>query len=149
MSIDHPQFDEDVLARGTAAILKTRDGLLRLAVPSPQLGHCVFVNDVSPEEMAAALRKHKEIVATYPRRGEGIEAFVDGSDTGYTDLEAENNSVAERILQNGASVKMNGVANGHADGNGHVNGNGHVAAEKNSASVHVERIGKTTGVYAN
>lgn len=90
LSMDHPQFDEDVLERGTKAILKTRDGLLRAAVPSP-LGSCVFLNDVSQQEMGEALRKHKEIMQTYPRRGAGLGAFVDASDTGYT----MNGEVAE------------------------------------------------------
>lgn len=81
--MDHHQFDEDLLEKATEAILKTRDGKLRAAVPSP-LGSCVFLNDVTMEEMHAALRKHKEIMKTYPRNGEGIEAFVDSSDTGYT-----------------------------------------------------------------
>ncbi|KAF1355350.1 hypothetical protein BDV97DRAFT_345359 [Delphinella strobiligena] len=83
LSMDHPQFDEEVLDQGTKAILKTRDGKLRAAVPSP-LGQCVFLNDVSHEEMAEALRKHKEIMKSYPRQGAGIEACVDASDTGYT-----------------------------------------------------------------
>lgn len=83
LSMDHYQFDEDVLDQATKAILKTRDGLLRAAVPSP-LGSCVFLNDVSMDDMYAALRKHKEIMKNYPRNGEGIEAFVDASDTGYT-----------------------------------------------------------------
>ncbi len=98
LSMDHHQFNEDILDQGTKAILKTRDGLLRAAVPSP-LGSCVFLNDVTMDEMFAALRKHKEIMKSYPRNGEGLEAFVDASDTGYT---------------------MNGVAaeytNGHANG---------------------------------
>ena len=44
LSMDHHQFDEDILEKGTQAILKTRDGLLRAAVPNP-LGSCVFLND--------------------------------------------------------------------------------------------------------
>lgn len=94
LSMDHHQFDEDVLGRGTAAILKTRDGLLRAAVPSP-LGSCVFLNDVSQDEMFNALKKHKELMKGYPRNGEGLEAFVDASDTGYT----MNGEVA--VLTNG------------------------------------------------
>ena len=98
LSMDHVDFNEEVLAKATQAILRTRDGLLRAAVPSP-LGSCVFLNDVSEDEMFTALRKHKEIMKSYPRNGEGLEAFVDASDTGYT---------------------MNGVAaeytNGHANG---------------------------------
>lgn len=108
LSIDHPRFDEDVLERGTAAILKTRDGKLRLAVPSP-LGSCTFLNDVSRDEMSIALRKHKDLMETYPRRGEGIEAYVDSSDTGYTNLEQENRSVEQNVSQNGYSVKKNGA----------------------------------------
>lgn len=83
LSMDHHQFDEDLLEKATAAILKTRDGKLRAAVPSP-LGQCVFLNDVSHEDMVVALRKHKELMKSYPRNGEGIEAYVDASDTGYT-----------------------------------------------------------------
>lgn len=98
LTMDHPQFDEDVLERGTKAILKTRDGLLRAAVPSP-LGDCIFLNDVPLHELFAALRLHKEIVKEYPRQGEGIEAYVDASDTGYT----LNGEVAE-------------LTNGHVDG---------------------------------
>ncbi|KAF3769460.1 Dehydroquinate synthase-like protein [Cryphonectria parasitica EP155] len=125
LSIDHPQFDEDVLERGTAAILKTRDGKLRLAVPNP-LGSCTFLNDVSKEELALALRKHKEIVKNYPRQGEGLEAYVDDSDTGYTDLESENQSVLNTVMENGDSAKKNAAAffsNGAVNGmSGHSNG---------------------------
>jgi 3-dehydroquinate synthase len=115
LSMDHHQFDEDLLDKGTKAILRTRDGLLRAAVPSP-IGQCVFLNDVSMDEMFEALRVHKELMKNYPRNGEGLEAFVDASDTGYT--------------LNGKPVELNGTAkptnvpvNGHANGmNGHTNG---------------------------
>ncbi|KAL0944416.1 3-dehydroquinate synthase [Colletotrichum truncatum] len=83
LSMDHPQFDEAILDKGTAAILKTRDGKLRAAIPSP-LGQCEFLNDVSYEDMCAALKVHKDLMKEYPRQGAGIEAFVDASDTGYT-----------------------------------------------------------------
>lgn len=89
LSIDHPQFDDDVLEKGTAAILKTRDGLLRLAVPNP-LGKCTFLNDVSAQELRDALRRHKELAQAYPRQGAGLEAYVDSSDTGEVENEAEN-----------------------------------------------------------
>lgn len=83
--MDHHQFDEEILAAATAAILKTRDGKLRAAVPNP-LGSCTFLNDVTAEEMNTALRHHKELMKEYPRNGEGIEAYVDASDTGYTGM---------------------------------------------------------------
>ena len=87
LSIDHTQFDDEVLDKGTAAILKTRDGLLRLAVPNP-LGKCTFLNDVSAQELRDALRRHKELARAYPREGAGLEAYVDSSDTGYADNES-------------------------------------------------------------
>lgn len=107
LSMDHPDFTEELLDRATKAILRTRDGKLRAAVPSP-LGECVFLNDVSTEEMAAALRKHKEVVSSFPRKGAGLEAFVDASDTGYT----VNNKPVEQNGSNGVNGKANGT-NGH------------------------------------
>ena len=110
LSMDHELFDEEMLDKATKAILKTRDGLLRAAVPNP-IGTCVFLNDVSAEEMNAALRKHKELMKDYPRNGEGIDAFVDASDTGYT----LNDVPVEEALKNPkiANGMSNGKANGH------------------------------------
>lgn len=125
LSMDHPQFDEDILDKATAAILKTRDGKLRAAVPSP-LGSCVFLNDVSADELNAALRKHKQLMREYPRNGEGIEAFVDASDTGYTENNQSEVKAVEKAAAKAGSLNgnchVNGgiVTNGHA--NGHVNG---------------------------
>ncbi|KAL8948430.1 MAG: hypothetical protein Q9222_005382 [Ikaeria aurantiellina] len=136
LSMDHPQFDEEILEKGTAAIKKTRDGLLRAAVPSP-IGSCKFLNDVNAEEMNAALRRHKQIMKGYPRKGEGLEAYVDASDTGYTDNNQKEVEAIEVAAGKAGSLNgsMNGngavhggnVLNGHVDGvNGHVNGvNGH------------------------
>lgn len=129
LSMDHHQFDEKILDKGTKAILKTRDGLLRAAVPNP-IGSCVFLNDVSEEELNNALRKHKEIMKQYPRNGEGIEAFVDSSDTGYTlndvspeakakGVSAELKSVVindDSSSSNGVNGLSNGSAKAHAAG---------------------------------
>lgn len=143
LSMDHPQFDEDILIRGTAAILKTRDGKLRLAVPSP-LGGCAFLNDVSQEEMLGALRAHKDLMKEYPRGGEGLEAYVDSSDTGYTDLEQENKSVLERIVENANVVKKNGsappVVAVMTPSDGH---NGLTDGVKKISNVHVDAIAQT------
>jgi len=100
LSMDHKQFDEDILDKGTKAILKTRDGKLRAAVPHP-IGSCVFLNDVSEQELFDALRKHKQIMKEYPREGAGLEAFVDASDTGYT-----MNAAPVESKSNGASSKL-------------------------------------------
>lgn len=112
LSMDHHQFDEDILANATAAILKTRDGLLRAAVPNP-IGQCTFLNDVSAEEMNKALRRHKELMREYPRNGEGLDAYVDASDTGYT----ENAKMEEEKVVEEAAKKAGGLngSNGHVD----------------------------------
>lgn len=123
LSMDHHQFDEDILEKATKAILRTRDGKLRAAVPSP-LGNCIFLNDVAMSEMYDALRKHKEIMKGYPRNGEGLEAFVDSSDTGYTmnDSPVETNGASKAT--NG--LKKVGVVNDDTklDTNGHIDSNG-------------------------
>jgi 3-dehydroquinate synthase len=116
--MDHHLFNEEILAKATTAILKTRDGLLRAAVPNP-IGQCTFLNDVSAGEMNAALKRHKGLMREYPRNGEGLDAYVDASDTGYTEnAKAEE----ERIVEAAAKKvgKLNGV-NRHV--NGHTNGN--------------------------
>ena len=117
LSMDHHQFDEEILDKGTKAILRTRDGKLRAAVPAP-LGKCVFLNDVTTEELFKALHRHKEIMKNYPRRGEGIDAFVDASDTGYT--------------MNQKPVETNGyhAANGHPATNGFHSTNGNTVNGK-------------------
>lgn len=127
LSMDHHQFDEELLDKATQAILKTRDGLLRAAVPNP-IGNCVFLNDVKHEEMVAALRKHKELMKSYPRNGEGIEAFVDAGDTGYTmnkkavELNGKHasngtNGKADVLTDDAVKDQKNGtIANGLGDG---------------------------------
>jgi hypothetical protein len=80
--MDHPQFDPTILEKATSAILRTRDGKLRAAVPVSPMGDCVFLNDVTHEEMCKALEVHKGIMAQFARAGAGIDAYVDASDTG-------------------------------------------------------------------
>ena len=105
--MDHELFTEEVLDKATKAILKTRDGLLRAAVPSP-IGKCVFLNDVEQEEMNAALRRHKEIMKEFPRNGDGLDAYVDA-----VDVEAK--TVVQKGV-NGVKGAMNGVLNGITNG---------------------------------
>lgn len=123
--MDHHQFNEEILDRATKAILRTRDGKLRAAVPSP-LGSCVFLNDVEMSDMYEALRAHKEIMKSYPRNGEGLEAFVDSSDTGYT---LNGRPVEENGVSNG--LKKLNVLNNDAT-NGHVHTNGAAPAKKHA-----------------
>ncbi|KAL8869849.1 MAG: hypothetical protein Q9174_003961 [Haloplaca sp. 1 TL-2023] len=152
LSMDHPQFDEDILDKGTQAILKTRDGKLRAAVPNP-LGSCVFLNDVSAEELNAALRRHKEIMKQYPRNGEGLEAFVDASDTGYTENNEEEvedlEAAAAKAGDLNGSMNGNGVVHGGHLINGHTNGvNGHANGVNGHANGVAEKLanGSTKGL---
>ncbi|KAF4636173.1 hypothetical protein G7Y89_g1924 [Cudoniella acicularis] len=110
--MDYHQFGEALLEKATAALLRTRDGPLRSAVPSP-LESCTFLNDVSAEEMNSALRRHKELMKDYPRNGEGLEAYVDASDTGYT----ENPKMEEgRVVENAAKkAGLQNYASGHIE----------------------------------
>ena len=54
---------------------KTRDGLLRAAMPGP-IGTCHFVNDLTIEDLVEGLHAHKALCASYPRHGEGVDAFT-------------------------------------------------------------------------
>ncbi|KAI4735064.1 2-epi-5-epi-valiolone synthase-like protein [Aureobasidium sp. EXF-12298] len=129
LSMDDDHFTEDILDQATKAILKTRDGKLRAAVPSP-LGSCVFLNDVEASEMNAALKKHKELMKSYPREGKGLEAFVDSSDTGFTrNGQVENNatnsaskSVINDDVQGGPQPASKKTAEKMASGPEGVNG---------------------------
>lgn len=121
LSMDHEQFNEEILDKGTAAILKTRDGLLRAAVPNP-IGTCTFLNDVEASELNEALRRHKGLMKEYPRNGEGIEAYVDASDTGYTEntiVEAQAIEIAAEeagVFNGGTTIHGGKVPNGHTNG---------------------------------
>ncbi len=121
LSMDHHLFNEEILEKGTAAILKTRDGLLRAAVPNP-IGTCTFLNDVEAAELNAALRRHKELMQEYPRNGEGLEAYVDASDTGYEETtKSEQQAIgtgAEKAGNLNGSVTIHGgkIPNDHTNG---------------------------------
>lgn len=75
LALDHPLLDIDLLWYATESITQTRDGLQRAAMPKP-IGECCFVNDLTIEELEAALSEHKRLCATYPRAGAGIDGYV-------------------------------------------------------------------------
>ncbi len=75
LALDHPLLDIDHLWYSTQSITQTRDGLQRAAMPKP-IGECFFVNDLTREELEAALAEHKDICVAYPRAGAGIDAYV-------------------------------------------------------------------------
>lgn len=75
LALDHPLLDGDLLWHATQSITSTRDGLQRAAMPKP-IGECFFVNDMTREELDAALDDHKRLCASYPNAGAGIDAYV-------------------------------------------------------------------------
>jgi len=83
LALDHPMLDSDLLWQANQSITATRDGLLRAAVPRP-IGVCHFINDLTREELDAALHQHKRLCADYPRGGAGVDAYVGGAGSGQT-----------------------------------------------------------------
>jgi 3-dehydroquinate synthetase len=75
LALDTNYLTTELLEQATASILKTRDGLLRAAIPNP-IGRCRFLNDVTIEELTGALELHKKICLDRPRGGDGIDVFT-------------------------------------------------------------------------
>jgi 3-dehydroquinate synthetase len=75
LSLDSPYLTPELLEQATASILKTRDGLLRAAIPDP-IGRCRFLNDVTVAELADTLTLHKKICLEYARGGDGVDVFT-------------------------------------------------------------------------
>lgn len=75
LALDSEHLTSELLERATSAILKTRDGLLRAAIPDP-IGRCRFLNDVSIGELADTLLLHKKICLEFPRAGGGVDVFA-------------------------------------------------------------------------
>ena len=74
LALDSPHLSPELLHRATDAIVQTRGGTLRAAVPRP-IGSCFFVNDLTPDELDHALEIHREVCRSYPRGGEGQDMF--------------------------------------------------------------------------
>ena len=75
LALDSEHLTPELLTTATAAILKTRDGTLRAAVPAP-IGQCLFINDLSVEELVDTLVLHRKLCFDYPRGGDGIDMFT-------------------------------------------------------------------------
>jgi demethyl-4-deoxygadusol synthase len=75
LAIDSPYLTSDLLEEATASIVKTRDGLLRAAVPRP-IGSCFFVNELPRGELDRTLAVHRELCREYPRNGDGEAMFT-------------------------------------------------------------------------
>jgi 3-dehydroquinate synthetase len=75
LALDSPHLTPELLHKATDAIVQTRDGLLRAAVPQP-IGTCAFINDLSPDEVERALAIHHDVCRKYPRGGDGEDMFI-------------------------------------------------------------------------
>jgi demethyl-4-deoxygadusol synthase len=75
LALDSEHLTPELLDAATTAILKTRDGMLRAAVPAP-IGECLFLNDVTVDELAETLVLHRKLCLGYPRGGDGIDMFT-------------------------------------------------------------------------
>jgi 3-dehydroquinate synthetase len=84
LALDSHHLTPELLAAATTSILRTRDGLLRAAIPAP-IGDCIFLNDVTTDELADTLELHRKLCIDLPRGGDGIDMFT--SATGGNDHE--------------------------------------------------------------
>jgi 3-dehydroquinate synthetase len=75
LALDSPWLTPELLRRATAAIVQTRHGQLRAAMPRP-IGSCVFVNDLTDEDLERGLIEHRAVVRRYPRGGRGEDMFT-------------------------------------------------------------------------
>ncbi len=75
LAIDSSYLTPELLWKATESISRTRDGLIRAAVPHP-IGSCSFINDLTKAELDKNLAVHKEICRDYPRGGDGEDMFI-------------------------------------------------------------------------
>jgi len=75
LALDSEHLTPELLSTATAAILKTRDGKLRAAVPDP-IGQCTFLNDVTVDELTDTLTLHKKLCLEFDRGGDGVDMWA-------------------------------------------------------------------------
>nr|NIL80650.1 Demethyl-4-deoxygadusol synthase [Rhodococcus kroppenstedtii] len=79
LALDSDHLTPELLTDATASILKTRDGILRAAVPAP-IGTCAFLNDLGTDELTDALTLHKKLCLEYDRDGDGVDMYTAAED---------------------------------------------------------------------
>lgn len=75
LAIDSSYLTPELLWKATESITRTRDGLVRAAVPSP-IGSCTFLNDLTEADLSRDLAVHKELCGSYPRGGDGVDMYI-------------------------------------------------------------------------
>jgi 3-dehydroquinate synthase len=81
LAIDSSYLTAELLWKATESITRTRDGLLRAAVPNP-IGNCFFINDLTKAELDKHLAIHKAICHGYPRGGDGEDMYIPSATAG-------------------------------------------------------------------
>ncbi len=75
LAIDSPYLTPELLWKATESISRTRDGLVRAAVPNP-IGSCTFLNDLTEVDLSRDLAIHKQLCSSYPRGGDGVDMYI-------------------------------------------------------------------------
>ncbi len=75
LAIDSPYLTPELLWKATESISRTRDGLVRAAVPNP-IGSCTFLNDLTEADLSRDLAIHKDLCRKYPRGGDGVDMYI-------------------------------------------------------------------------
>jgi demethyl-4-deoxygadusol synthase len=75
LAIDSPYLTPELLWKATESITRTRDGLVRAAVPNP-IGSCTFLNDLTEADLSRDLETHKDLCGSYPRGGDGVDMYI-------------------------------------------------------------------------
>jgi demethyl-4-deoxygadusol synthase len=83
LAIDSKYLTPELLWKATASISRTRDGLLRAALPNP-IGNCIFVNNLTETELTETLAIHKAICRDYPRSGDGEDMYISARSAKYS-----------------------------------------------------------------
>lgn len=74
-------------------IVQKRGGNLAAPLPKDEIGQCGYLNSLTREELDSAILEYREICATYPRKGLGIEPHC--SDVGLEDPSTVAHAPAE------------------------------------------------------
>lgn len=84
-------LDEKVMREGHRKIIQKRGGNLVAPVPSGGIGTCGYLNDLTEDELIAAIADYRELCADYPRDGRGVEPLC--SDVGLEDPSTQGKSL--------------------------------------------------------
>jgi len=98
LSLYHPIMDDaERICNTQTKIIQKRGGHLCAPVPRGSIGECGYIQDLSFDDIRAALKEYKLICASFPRNGLGIEvhcADVGLEDPGTVGTRKEDSALA-------------------------------------------------------